>query len=278
MLRVEVHGMLHDWFDVERMGDFVRSASFSRRPCGRTSRATSRSPRSGRPFSTTTACWPPQDIDFVRAVSRVAPKLYVYDMQAMQETAHLRARTAEELRAIGEELGQFWQHFGACGGLAAPAGTAPAPAHMPAAARSRRLCRPTAAKRRHRTRPARGWAGPVPAAQTGGVHRYAAPKLQQLQRLRHALDAGARGPHELPGRRAPRRGPRRRRGGARGGARRRVGATGIRGLAGDGHDGGRAAGPPRSSRWARARPLRRRQRLGGACSGGGRRAPHGLPG
>ncbi|CAE8703411.1 unnamed protein product, partial [Polarella glacialis] len=29
VLRVEVNGMLHDWFDVEEMGDFVRSPAFA---------------------------------------------------------------------------------------------------------------------------------------------------------------------------------------------------------------------------------------------------------
>uniref|UniRef100_A0A7S4VIN1 Uncharacterized protein n=1 Tax=Alexandrium monilatum TaxID=311494 RepID=A0A7S4VIN1_9DINO len=109
VLRVEVNGLLHDWFDVDEMGDFVRSTAFAGTLRENVARYF------GVPLEkqaiydedgllTTSA-------DFSRALQRVSPKLYVYDVYQMGQ--ELRERTVEELEAIDAEVEQSWRHFGA---------------------------------------------------------------------------------------------------------------------------------------------------------------------
>lgn len=111
MLRVEVHGLLHDWFDVGDMGDFIRSPSFAGTLRENVSRYF------GVPLERQaiydedgllTTC-----ADFSRALQRVYPKLYVYDLEEMGP--ELRARAVEELRQLDAEIEQSWRHFGAGG-------------------------------------------------------------------------------------------------------------------------------------------------------------------
>eukprot|EP00932_Pfiesteria_piscicida_P011982 SRR837773.23265.p2 GENE.SRR837773.23265~~SRR837773.23265.p2 ORF type:complete len:186 (-),score=58.55 SRR837773.23265:111-668(-) len=51
--------------------------------------------------------------DFSRALQRVHPKLYVYDVTEMNR--ELRDRTVEELEQIDAEVELSWRHFGAQG-------------------------------------------------------------------------------------------------------------------------------------------------------------------
>lgn len=111
MLRVEVHGLLHDWFDVGDMGDFIRSPAFAGTLRENVSRYF------GVPLERQaiydedgllTTC-----ADFSRALQRVYPKLYVYDLDEMGP--ELRARAVEELRQLDAEVEQSWRHFGAGG-------------------------------------------------------------------------------------------------------------------------------------------------------------------
>lgn len=109
MLRVEVNGLLHDWFDVDEMGDFVRSAAF----------ASTLRENIARYFGVVLEKQAIYDedgllttgADFSRALQRVNPKLYVYDVTEMG--TELRDRTVEELEMIDAEVEQSWRHFGA---------------------------------------------------------------------------------------------------------------------------------------------------------------------
>jgi len=108
VLRVEVNGLLHDWFDVDEMGDFVRSSAFASTLRENVSRyfgvpLESQAIYDEDGLLTTGA-------DFSRALQRVNPKLYVYDVNEMGR--ELRERTVEELETIDAEVEQSWRHFG----------------------------------------------------------------------------------------------------------------------------------------------------------------------
>jgi len=109
MLRVEVHGLLHDWFDVADMGDFVRSTAFAGTLRENVSRYF------GVPLERQaiydedgllTTC-----ADFSRALQRVQPKLFVYDLDEMGP--ELRARAVEELKQLDADVELSWRQFGA---------------------------------------------------------------------------------------------------------------------------------------------------------------------
>jgi len=111
MLRVEVHGLLHDWFDVGDMGDFIRSPSFAgtlRENVARYFGVPLERQAIYDEDGLLTTC-----ADFSRALQRVYPKLYVYDLDEMGP--ELRARAVEELRQLDAEVEQSWRHFGAGG-------------------------------------------------------------------------------------------------------------------------------------------------------------------
>eukprot|EP00930_Biecheleria_cincta_P033531 TRINITY_DN23239_c0_g1_i1.p1 TRINITY_DN23239_c0_g1~~TRINITY_DN23239_c0_g1_i1.p1 ORF type:complete len:695 (+),score=116.16 TRINITY_DN23239_c0_g1_i1:64-2148(+) len=111
MLRVEVHGLLHDWFDVADMGDFIRSPAFAgtlRENVARYFGVPLERQAIYDEDGLLTTC-----ADFSRALQRVYPKLYVYDLDEMGP--ELRARAVEELRQLDAEVEQSWRHFGAGG-------------------------------------------------------------------------------------------------------------------------------------------------------------------
>eukprot|EP00439_Symbiodinium_sp_Y106_P085358 s46_g28.t1 len=108
MLRVEVRGLLHDWFDVGEMGDFIRSPEFAGTLRENVARYFS------VPFErqaiydedgllTSTA-------DFSRALQKIYPKLFIYDLDEMGP--ELRARAVDELRQIDADVEQSWKQFG----------------------------------------------------------------------------------------------------------------------------------------------------------------------
>jgi len=102
MLRVEVRGLLHDWFDVEEMGEMVRSASFAvtlreniARYFGVPVKNQALYDEDG--LLTTNA-------DLLRTLQRVNPMLYVHDVKDM--SAQLRDHTEKELAFIDAEVEQ----------------------------------------------------------------------------------------------------------------------------------------------------------------------------
>jgi len=112
VLRVEVNGLVHDWFDVDEMGDFIRSAAFNSTLRENVSRYF------GIPVETQ-AIYDEDGLlttsaDFSRALQRISPKLYVYDVHEMDQG--LKERTVEELEMIDQEVEQSWKHFGARSG------------------------------------------------------------------------------------------------------------------------------------------------------------------
>jgi len=100
--------MLHDWFDVDEMGDFLRSAVF----------ASTLRENIARYFGVPLERQAVYDedgllqtgADFSRALQRVHPKLFVYDVNELSR--ELRDRTIEELQLIDQELERSWRHFG----------------------------------------------------------------------------------------------------------------------------------------------------------------------
>mmetsp|Transcript_67739 Transcript_67739/g.210398 ORF Transcript_67739/g.210398 Transcript_67739/m.210398 type:complete len:610 (+) Transcript_67739:160-1989(+) len=107
MLRVEVNGLLHDWFDIEEMGQFVRSPTFSSTLRENIARYFGVPVKNQAIYDedgllTTSA-------DFSRALQRFTPKLYIYDAQEMGP--HLRERTSEQLAMIDAEVEQSRRNF-----------------------------------------------------------------------------------------------------------------------------------------------------------------------
>eukprot|EP00929_Paragymnodinium_shiwhaense_P050652 TRINITY_DN25502_c0_g2_i1.p1 TRINITY_DN25502_c0_g2~~TRINITY_DN25502_c0_g2_i1.p1 ORF type:complete len:693 (+),score=122.46 TRINITY_DN25502_c0_g2_i1:162-2240(+) len=106
VLRVEVNGLLHDWFDVEEMGDFVKSCAF----------ASTLRENVARYFGVAVANQAIYDedgllttnADFSRALQRVSPMLYIYDVDEMGP--ELMERTMEELENIDQEV-KAWKHL-----------------------------------------------------------------------------------------------------------------------------------------------------------------------
>jgi len=107
MLRVEVNGLLHDWFDIEELGDMVKAPGF-----GTTLRE-----NIARYFGVPVKSQAVYDedgllataADLSRALQRYAPKLYVYNLDDMG--AQLRQKTKEQLAKIEGEVEQTRRHF-----------------------------------------------------------------------------------------------------------------------------------------------------------------------
>jgi len=107
MLRVEVNGLLHDWFDVDELGDMVKAPGFS----------TTLRENIARYFGVPVKCQAVYDedgllataADFSRALHRYAPKLYVYNLEEMG--AQLREKTSEQLAKIDAEVELTRRHF-----------------------------------------------------------------------------------------------------------------------------------------------------------------------
>lgn len=107
VLRVEVNGSLHDWFDIEEMGDFVRSPTFADTLLENIARyfgvpVENQAIYDEDGLLTTSA-------DFSRALQRVAPMLYIYDVNEMGP--ELKERTVEELAMINAGVEQSWRNF-----------------------------------------------------------------------------------------------------------------------------------------------------------------------
>eukprot|EP00927_Polykrikos_kofoidii_P044260 TRINITY_DN38275_c0_g1_i1.p1 TRINITY_DN38275_c0_g1~~TRINITY_DN38275_c0_g1_i1.p1 ORF type:complete len:725 (-),score=91.20 TRINITY_DN38275_c0_g1_i1:461-2569(-) len=106
VLRVEVNGLLHDWFDVAEMGDFVRSSAF----------ASTLRENVARYFGVPVANQAIYDedgllttnADFSRALQRISPMLYIYDLDEMG--VELIDRTVEELDLIEQEM-KTWKNL-----------------------------------------------------------------------------------------------------------------------------------------------------------------------
>ncbi|CAJ1340016.1 unnamed protein product [Effrenium voratum] len=109
MLRVEVRGLLHDWFDVADMGDFIRSPHFAgtlRENVARYFGVPIERQAIYDEDGLLTSC-----ADYSRALQRMYPKLFIYDLDEMG--ADLRARAVEELRQLDADVEQSWRQFGA---------------------------------------------------------------------------------------------------------------------------------------------------------------------
>jgi len=107
VLRVEVNGSLHDWFDIDEMGDFVKSQNFADTLLENIARyfgvpVESQAIYDEDGLLTTSA-------DFSRALQRVAPMLYIYDVNDMGP--ELKERTVEELATINAGVEQSWKNF-----------------------------------------------------------------------------------------------------------------------------------------------------------------------
>lgn len=107
VLRVEVNGSLHDWFDIEEMGDFVRQPAFADTLLENIARyfhvpVENQAIYDEDGLLTTSA-------DFSRALQRVAPMLYIYDVNEMGP--ELKERTVEELATINAGVEQTWKNF-----------------------------------------------------------------------------------------------------------------------------------------------------------------------
>lgn len=107
MLRIEVHGLLHDWFDVDEMGDLVKASGFSN---------TLRE-NIARYFGVPVAEQAIYDedgliataADLSRALQRYAPKLYVYNVNEIG--TQLREKTSEQLKLIDLEVERTRRSF-----------------------------------------------------------------------------------------------------------------------------------------------------------------------
>lgn len=109
MLRVEVRGLLHDWFDVADMGDFIRSPQFAgtlRENVARYFGVPIERQAIYDEDGLLTSC-----ADYSRALQRFYPKLFIYDLEEMGPD--LRARAVEELRQLDADVEQSWRQFGA---------------------------------------------------------------------------------------------------------------------------------------------------------------------
>lgn len=107
VLRVEVNGSLHDWFDIEEMGDFVRSTAFADTLLENIARyfhvpVENQAIYDEDGLLTTSA-------DFSRALQRVSPMLYIYDVSEM--APEMKERTVEELATINAGVEQTWKNF-----------------------------------------------------------------------------------------------------------------------------------------------------------------------
>lgn len=108
VLRIEVGGLLHDWFDVDEIGEFKRSPAF----------ASTLRENIARYFHVAVERQVIYDedgllstpADFSRALQRLHPKLYVYDVSQMD--TELREKTVEELQTINQGVAKSWEHFG----------------------------------------------------------------------------------------------------------------------------------------------------------------------
>jgi len=114
ILRVEVAGMLHDWFCVEEMSDFLRTPAFARVLRENIARYFHVPIQRQAVYDEDGLLT--SNADFRRALQRVSPKIYVYDMQDMAQ--ELRDRTVEELQSLEAEVQSSWDAFG---GLSATA-------------------------------------------------------------------------------------------------------------------------------------------------------------
>lgn len=113
MLRVEVNGLLHDWFDVSEMGDFIRSTAFAdtlRENVARYFNVPLERQAIYDEDGLLTTC-----ADLSRALQRGNPKLYVYDLDEMSDD--LRRRAVEELKQLDSEFELSWRRFEALGHL-----------------------------------------------------------------------------------------------------------------------------------------------------------------
>ncbi|CAE8639155.1 unnamed protein product [Polarella glacialis] len=107
MLRIEVNGLLHDWFDVDEVGDMVKAPGFT---------ATLRE-NIARYFGVPVKSQAVYDedgllataADLSRALQRYAPKLFVYNLEEMGP--RLRDKTSEQLAKIDAEVEQTRRHF-----------------------------------------------------------------------------------------------------------------------------------------------------------------------
>jgi len=109
MLRVEFDGQLHEWFDPADLGALARSPELAGLLRENVARyfgvpALRQAIYDEDGLLTTSA-------DFSRALQRVSPKLYVYDVQKIPP--EMRNRTVEALEQLGAEVEQSFECFGA---------------------------------------------------------------------------------------------------------------------------------------------------------------------
>lgn len=107
MLRVEVHGLLHDWFDVEEMGELIRSATFAMTLRENIARYFGVPVKNQALYDEDGLL--ATNADLLRALQRVAPLIYVYNIKDMD--AQLRNHTEKELAAIDAEVEQSRKNF-----------------------------------------------------------------------------------------------------------------------------------------------------------------------
>lgn len=108
MLRIEVHGLLHDWFDLDDLGDMVKSSGFNitlreniARYFGVPVEQQALYDEDG--LLATTA-------DLRRALQRYAPKLYVYNFSEIGRQLH--EKTSAQLAIISQQVAEMQKiHF-----------------------------------------------------------------------------------------------------------------------------------------------------------------------
>lgn len=117
MLRIEVHGKMHDWFDLGDMGDSVKTPAFVDALQKNIERYFSVPEESQAIFDEDGLLT--SDVDYYRAFERLSPLIRVYDIAEMD--AGLRQRTVEKLACITAEAQQALQRIGRASGRDAPA-------------------------------------------------------------------------------------------------------------------------------------------------------------
>lgn len=106
-LRVEVNGLLHDWFDVDELDDVVRSSTFQGTLKENIARYFGVPVKAQVLFDDEGLLATHADIG--RALQRKYPKLYIYDISDMGP--QMLAKTSKRLEALDAEADEVRRHF-----------------------------------------------------------------------------------------------------------------------------------------------------------------------
>lgn len=111
MLRVEVRGVLHDWFDIDDLGPFARTAAFAETLRENIARYFDVALEFQVLYDDDGLLTTP--VELSRSLQRVDPLIYIYDFREMG--SQLRTRTAEEFATINAQVQQFQSILGLLG-------------------------------------------------------------------------------------------------------------------------------------------------------------------